>query len=262
MTLSTSESETTTNVINNNNSISKGSGEMENLPTSELSLLAKLEAANKLIESDSKSLNSLQSSAHSRKSSDTSQISVNSGSSSVGEEDIWSIWAVIVTDWEAAQKRKNPSVKELVRKGIPHHFRAIAWQLLCNASDTDKKQYAEYIKATSACERVIRRDIARTYPEHDFFKEKDGLGQEALFNVMKAYSLHDREVGYCQGEIKFIKLVRKKLMRKFSDRLRLHRWSLTHANARRGSFCSSRTDYATASYARHVQAIYVRLKFH
>lgn len=47
--------------------------------------------------------------------------------------------------------------------------------------------------------QVIRRDIARTYPEHDFFKEKNGLGQESLFNVMKAYSLHDREVGYCQG---------------------------------------------------------------
>ncbi len=43
------------------------------------------------------------------------------------------------------------------------------------------------------------RDIARTYPEHDFFKKKDGVGQEALFNVMKAYSVHDREVGYCQG---------------------------------------------------------------
>lgn len=202
MTLSTSESiETATNVISNNNNIIGSAKSMEtaNLPTSELSLLAKLEAANKLIESDSKSLNSLQSSAHSRKSSDTSQISLNSGSSSVGEEDIWSIWATIVTDWEGAQKRKNPSVKELVRKGIPHHFRAIAWQLLCSAADTDKKQYAEYIKATSACERVIRRDIARTYPEHDFFKEKDGLGQEALFNVMKAYSLHDREVGYCQG---------------------------------------------------------------
>jgi hypothetical protein len=198
MTLSTSESETTTNVINNNNSLTKGM-DVENLPSSELSLLAKLEAANKLIESDSKSLNSLQSSAHSRKSSDTSQISLNSGSSSVGEEDIWSIWATIVTDWDTALKRKNPPVKDLVRKGIPHHFRAIAWQLLCSASDTDKKQYAEYIKATSACERVIRRDIARTYPEHDFFKEKDGLGQEALFNVMKAYSLHDREVGYCQG---------------------------------------------------------------
>ena len=232
MTLSTSESETTTNVINNNNnSISKegGGAEMENLPTSELSLLAKLEAANKLIESDSKSLNSLQSSAHSRKSSDTSQISLNSGgSSSVGEEDIWSIWATIVTDWETALKRKNPSVKELVRKGIPHHFRAIVWQLLCNATETDKKQYAEYIKATSACERVIRRDIARTYPEHDFFKEKDGLGQEALFNVMKAYSLHDREVGYCQGELFFLTISFNLIS---IIRFWLHCRSLTHANA-------------------------------
>ena len=47
--------------------------------------------------------------------------------------------------------------------------------------------------------QAIHRDIARTYPEHDFFKKKDGVGQEALFNVMKAYSIHDREVGYCQG---------------------------------------------------------------
>ena len=42
--------------------------------------------------------------------------------------------------------------------------------------------------------KVIRRDIARTYPEHEFFKKKDGVGQEALFNVIKAYSIHDREV--------------------------------------------------------------------
>lgn len=49
----------------------------ENLPTSEMDLLAKLEAANKLIESDAKSLNSLHS-THSRKNSDTSQISLTS----------------------------------------------------------------------------------------------------------------------------------------------------------------------------------------
>ena len=40
---------------------------------------------------------------------------------------------------------------------------------------------------TSACEKVIRRDIARTYPEHEFFMEKNGLGQESLFNVMKVW---------------------------------------------------------------------------
>ena len=161
----------------------------------------------RLIEADAKSLNSLSgNSGHSRKSSDTSQISLTSGTSSSqertedGEEDNWTLWGRISNDWDNFWKKRNPFVRELVRKGIPHHFRGIVWQLLCGAHDSPvKKQYAEYIKATSACEKVIRRDIARTYPEHDFFKEKDGLGQESLFNVMKAYSLHDREVGYCQG---------------------------------------------------------------
>ncbi|VDN23295.1 unnamed protein product [Gongylonema pulchrum] len=42
------------------------------------------------------------------------------------------------------------------------------------------------------------RDIPRTYPELEFFKD-NGRGQQALFNVIKAYSIHDTEVGYCQG---------------------------------------------------------------
>lgn len=39
---------------------------------------------------------------------------------------------------------------------MPHHFRGIVWQLLCGANDSPiRKQYPEYIKATSACEKVI-----------------------------------------------------------------------------------------------------------
>lgn len=117
-----------------------------------------------------------------------------------GEEDLWSLWGRLVSNWESEWKRRNQWVRDLVRQGVPHHFRGIVWQLLAGVDTSpEKKLYASYIKAKSACEKVIRRDIARTYPEHDFFKEKDGLGQESLFNVMKAYSLHDREVGYCQG---------------------------------------------------------------
>ena len=57
--------------------------------------------------------------------------------------------------------------QELVRRGIPHHFRGMAWQLLCSAHESkDKAKYADYMKRQSACEKVIRRDIARTYPEH------------------------------------------------------------------------------------------------
>ncbi|RCN49669.1 hypothetical protein ANCCAN_04293 [Ancylostoma caninum] len=32
----------------------------------------------------------------------------------------------------------------------------------------------------------------------EFFKD-GGRGQASLFNVIKAYSIHDKEVGYCQG---------------------------------------------------------------
>uniref|UniRef100_A0A9L0RK31 Ecotropic viral integration site 5 n=1 Tax=Equus caballus TaxID=9796 RepID=A0A9L0RK31_HORSE len=153
----------------------------------------------RLLETDSKSLRSVNGS---RRNSGSSLVSSSSASSNLShlEEDSWILWGRIVNEWEDVRKKKEKQVKELVRKGIPHHFRAIVWQLLCSAQSMPiKDQYSELLKMTSPCEKLIRRDIARTYPEHNFFKEKDSLGQEVLFNVMKAYSLVDREVGYCQG---------------------------------------------------------------
>ncbi|XP_039767799.1 ecotropic viral integration site 5 protein homolog isoform X5 [Ornithorhynchus anatinus] len=169
------------------------------LSPDDLELLAKLEEQNRLLETDSKSLRSVNGS---RRNSGSSLVSSSSASSNLSqlEEDSWILWGRIVNEWEDIRKKKEKQVKELVRKGIPHHFRAIVWQLLCSAQSMPiKDQYSELLKMTSPCEKLIRRDIARTYPEHDFFKEKDSLGQEVLFNVMKAYSLVDREVGYCQG---------------------------------------------------------------
>ncbi|XP_059416354.1 ecotropic viral integration site 5 protein homolog isoform X5 [Carassius carassius] len=168
------------------------------LSPDDVELLAKLEEQNRLLETDSKSLRSVNGS---RRNSGSSLVSSSSASSNLShlEEDTWILWGRIVNEWEDVWKKKEKQLKELVRKGIPHHFRAIVWQLLCNAQTlTIKEQYSELLKMTSPCEKLIRRDIARTYPEHEFFKE-DSLGQEVLFNVMKAYSLVDREVGYCQG---------------------------------------------------------------
>uniref|UniRef100_A0A6J0UA51 EVI5-like protein isoform X2 n=1 Tax=Pogona vitticeps TaxID=103695 RepID=A0A6J0UA51_9SAUR len=171
----------------------------ENLSPDELELLAKLEEQNRLLEADSKSLRSMNGS---RRNSGSSLVSSSSASSNLShlEEDTWILWGRIVNEWEEWRKKKEKLLKELIRKGIPHHFRAIVWQLLCSATDMPvKNQYSELLKMSSPCEKLIRRDIARTYPEHEFFKGQDSLGQEVLFNVMKAYSLVDREVGYCQG---------------------------------------------------------------
>lgn len=85
MTLTTTSSASTPNnaqesITSKKMDVKCASATDENLPTSEMDLLAKLEAANKLIESDAKSLNSLHS-THSRKNSDTSQISITSSKS-------------------------------------------------------------------------------------------------------------------------------------------------------------------------------------
>jgi hypothetical protein len=46
-------------------------------------------------------------------------------------------------------------------------------------------------------DEVIGRDINRTFPEHPQFGFEQG--QQALYRVLKAYSLHDLEVGTPQA---------------------------------------------------------------
>ena len=112
--------------------------------------------------------------------------------------DLWGTWDKILVKWNTGVVTKSSEVKDLVRRGIPGHVRGMAWQMLSGANNCDEKtRYLELLETESACEKMILRDIARTYPEHDMFKKK--MGQESLFNVMKAYSVLDREVGYCQG---------------------------------------------------------------
>ncbi|KAK6255644.1 hypothetical protein SCA6_016949 [Theobroma cacao] len=55
------------------------------------------------------------------------------------------------------------------------------------------------IYETSASELDIIRDISRTFPSHVFFQQRHGPGQRSLYNVLKAYSVFDRDVGYVQG---------------------------------------------------------------
>lgn len=45
----------------------------------------------------------------------------------------------------------------------------------------------------------IAKDLNRTFPKHILFKDKQSLGQEQLFQVLRAYAIFNPEVGYCQG---------------------------------------------------------------
>lgn len=108
-------------------------------------------------------------------------------------------WVYVVNNWDQCSKKKS-YVSNLIKKGVPDEFRPLIWQLYCGAYDSAvKKHYHNYLLVNSPVEKAIRRDIARTFPKHDLFKDENGCGQESLFRVIKAYSIHDPEVGYCQG---------------------------------------------------------------
>ncbi|KAK7204217.1 rab-GTPase-TBC domain-containing protein [Myxozyma melibiosi] len=51
----------------------------------------------------------------------------------------------------------------------------------------------------SPYDKVIFRDLHRTFPEVEMFRERGGPGQQMLGQVLRAFSVYDMQVGYCQG---------------------------------------------------------------
>eukprot|EP00249_Psilotum_nudum_P022439 c28518_g2_i6 orf=750-1991(+) len=106
-------------------------------------------------------------------------------------------------DWKQYVMRKPQVVKRRIRKGIPDCLRGLVWQLISGSRDLLLMNEGVYEKLvlyeTSASELDIIRDISRTFPSHVFFQQRHGPGQRSLYNVLKAYSVYDRDVGYVQG---------------------------------------------------------------
>eukprot|EP00106_Octopus_bimaculoides_P017207 XP_014784649.1 PREDICTED: TBC1 domain family member 4-like [Octopus bimaculoides] len=90
---------------------------------------------------------------------------------------------------EIQQKRQNldyeeitPCLKEVTK----------VWDSMLNNSNRKETQFDKKILID-----CIKQ--GRTFPKHPYFRTQLGPGQLALFNLLKAYSLIDQEVGYCQG---------------------------------------------------------------
>ncbi|KAI8928101.1 rab-GTPase-TBC domain-containing protein [Entophlyctis helioformis] len=112
----------------------------------------------------------------------------------------WDFWGRVINDYEG-QLRKHPrQFTQRLHQGIPEPIRGMMWQLMSNSkSEALEEEYLELLQRGTRHEKIIQRDLARTFPKHPYFVDADGPGQTSLFNVLKAYSIYDQEIGYCQG---------------------------------------------------------------
>ncbi|CED83227.1 related to gyp5-gtpase-activating protein [Phaffia rhodozyma] len=124
----------------------------------------------------------------------------------------WAFWGEVMNDYQAVAKEDPARLSQAIQDGIPDVIRGSMWQLMSSSKDSELESlYSNLLHQTSTHEKSIQKDLARTFPTHAFFQrptsmlertnssEDRGRGQDELYNVVRAYSLYDPEVGYVQG---------------------------------------------------------------
>uniref|UniRef100_A0A7S3G279 Uncharacterized protein n=1 Tax=Palpitomonas bilix TaxID=652834 RepID=A0A7S3G279_9EUKA len=107
---------------------------------------------------------------------------------------------------------KTKSLRTLVRAGIPPEYRAELWMHFSGAfkkrdetegatrAPGEMSYYARMLSESAAQNhpalKDIQKDLDRTYKKHPFF---NGIGYGRLKNVLLAYAIRNKSVGYCQS---------------------------------------------------------------
>lgn len=112
----------------------------------------------------------------------------------------WDFWLAMLQDYPSTAEKLPRLVSAKIQAGIPPKIRGLVWQSMSQATSTYlETMYDQLVQEKSPYERIIQRDLFRTFPHVKLFKEEGGIGQTRLENVLKAYSIYDPLVGYCQG---------------------------------------------------------------
>lgn len=107
-------------------------------------------------------------------------------------------WSNVISNYNNFTQSEIRTLSIQVQRGIPSALRGTIWPLLAKKKEDGlQDDYIQLLRQESVYEKAITRDLHRTFPHHPYFQSS--IGQESLFNVVKAYSLYDPEVGYCQG---------------------------------------------------------------
>ncbi|KAG5984330.1 hypothetical protein E4U55_005215 [Claviceps digitariae] len=109
-------------------------------------------------------------------------------------------YAALVKDYQQTAARLPTLLSNKIRKGIPPPLRGVVWQSMSGARDSLlEEQYERFCGESSPYELLIGKDLGRSFPGVDMFRDPDGDGQRMLGRVLKSFSLYDTKIGYCQG---------------------------------------------------------------
>lgn len=109
-------------------------------------------------------------------------------------------WAALVADYHQTAQRLPTLTTNKIRGGVPPPLRGVVWPSLAGARDSSLlTEYERLCGETSPYEGLIGKDIGRSFPNVEMFREPHGEGQQMLARVLKCFSLYDAKIGYCQG---------------------------------------------------------------
>eukprot|EP01134_Creolimax_fragrantissima_P003296 CFRG3296T1 len=135
----------------------------------------------------------------SQRPSDEPRFDQSLGLKRLNSEDVVSMWSQLITCWDDDPVASRKTARAYIEYGIPDGLRGLVWPMLAGVHTSIlRDEYVHSIPLESPFDKQIMKDLSRTFPEHELFKN-DAVGQETLFRLMKAYALHDVESGYCQG---------------------------------------------------------------
>ena len=111
-------------------------------------------------------------------------------------------WNYMVENIDEFKTKKFDKLKSRTRKGIPDNLRSYVWQIFAEKNRYYQKGLFKKLDSKPVkedLETVIIKDLDRTYPNCQLFKDKYGNGQRKLYKVLANYSKYNTSTGYVQG---------------------------------------------------------------
>ncbi|KAL3270938.1 hypothetical protein HHI36_021443 [Cryptolaemus montrouzieri] len=114
-------------------------------------------------------------------------------------------WLKMLSLWNFYMDKNYTKIRERCRKGIPMSIRPKAWLYLCGGRILMEKypnKYDDCLRdmGDQKCIDDIKKDLHRQFPTHEMFSSDDKPGIQELFNVLKAYTIQNPKIGYCQAQ--------------------------------------------------------------